>query len=233
MSTVAGAPTEDVEPFALTSQQVHFFETFGFLRLRGLLADGLADLIAAFEAVFADPRHEKYEMSESVHFDARRYIVPAILDKDPRLAALKSDPRIIGVARSLLGDDFEYAESDGNLLFCDTAWHCDIYDAPMERYHIKLFVYFDSLRGDNGGLRVIPGTNHYLTEFAAGLRTELQDWNAIRDKFGVEPEDIPSFVIENEPGDLIVGNFRTIHGTFRGGPRRRLCTLNFRQLDPS
>jgi hypothetical protein len=230
MSTVAGSRTEQAEPFALTPQQVHFFETFGFLRLRGLLAADLPDLIAAFEAVFSDPENVKYEMSEAVHFDDRRYIIPAILDKDPRLAALKTDPRILGVARSLLGDDFEYAESDGNLLYCDTAWHCDIYDAPMEQYHLKLFVYFDALRADNGGLRVIPGTNYYQTPFASGLRAELQDWQAIPELFGVEPEDIPSFTIENEPGDLIVGNFRTIHGTFRGGPRRRLCTLNYRQV---
>jgi hypothetical protein len=230
MSAVAGPSAEHRESFALTAQQVHFFETFGFLRLPGLLADRLPDLIAAFEAVFADPDSLRLETHEAVHFDDQRFIVPAILDADPRLAALKTDPRILGVARSLLGDRFEYAESDGNLLFCDTAWHCDIYDAPMEQYHIKLFLYFDSLRADNGGLRVIPGTSHYLSPFAAGLRKDLEDWRSIPEVFGVEAEEIPAFTIENEPGDLIVGNFRTIHGTFKGGPRRRLCTLNFRQL---
>ena len=29
------------------------------------------------------------------------------------------------------------------------------------------------------------------------------------------------------PGDLIVGNFRTLHGSFNGAPRRRLFTVNF------
>jgi hypothetical protein len=230
MATAPDHAVGPVDGFGLTPQQVHFFETFGFLHLRGLLADDLTELIAGFEAVFADPANLQLETRESVHFDESRYIIPAILDKDPRLAALKTDERVLGVARSLLGDGFEYRESDGNLLFCDTAWHCDIYDAPMQQYHIKLFLYLDALHADNGALRVIPGTNHYMSPFAIALRNELDDWRAIESTFGVPPDEIPAFTIENDPGDLIVGNFRTIHATFRGGPRRRLVTLNYRQI---
>jgi hypothetical protein len=217
--------------FCLTPQQVHFFETFGFLRLPGLFADDIHELIAAFEAVFADPAIEKYEMREPVHYDAERIVVPAVIDKHPRLAGLKDDDRILGVARSLLGDDFEYAESDGNLLSCDTSWHCDVYDAPMERYHIKLFFYFDPLDAESGALRVLPGTNHYLSPYASSLRQELGDWQAIRATFGVDADEIPSYAIDNQPGDLIVGNFRTIHATFHGPRRRRLCTMNYRKSE--
>ena len=45
------------------------------------------------------------------------------------------------------------------------------------------------------------------------------------------PEEIPSFAIDNEPGDLIVGNFRTLHATFGGATRRRLFTMNYRQVE--
>lgn len=217
--------------FELTPQQVRFFEAFGFLRLERLFADDVAELIEAFEAVFADPAIEKYEMrQQEVHFDQHRVILPAIMDKHPRLAALKSDPRVLGIAHSLLGPDIEYAESDGNLLYCDTAWHCDIYDAPMNQYHIKLFFYLDELDATTGGLRVIPGTNHYLSPFASSLRRDLGKWEHIDEVFGVAPDEIPSVAIDNVPGDLIVGNFRTIHATFNGVPRRRLCTMNYRQL---
>jgi hypothetical protein len=164
------------DSFELTPQQVRFFEAFGFLHLRQMFADDVDELIAAFEAVFDDPTIEKYEMHQQVHFDEHRVIVPAIVDKHPRLAALKSDPRLLGIVHSLLGDSIEYAESDGNLLYCDTAWHCDIYDAPMDQYHIKLFLYFDELHADSGGLRVIPGTNHYLSPFATLLRRDLREW---------------------------------------------------------
>jgi hypothetical protein len=38
----------------LTSQQVDFFETFGYLVLPGLLAEGIAWITSEFEAVFTD-----------------------------------------------------------------------------------------------------------------------------------------------------------------------------------
>ena len=38
----------------------------------------------------------------------------------------------------MLGDEFDHAESDGNLLDCETSWHCEVYGSPMQYRHVKL-----------------------------------------------------------------------------------------------
>jgi hypothetical protein len=38
---------------------------------------------------------------------------------------------------------------------------------------------------------------------------------------------VPSWTVDVDPGDLVVGNFRTMHASFNGGVRRRLFTMNF------
>ena len=41
-----------------------------------------------------------------------------------------------------------------------------------------------------------------------------------------------SIAINSTPGDLIIWNFRTIHGSYQGGERRRLFSLNFGESVP-
>lgn len=50
---------------------------------------------------------------------------------------------------SLIGPIYEYRESAGNLFFCDTSWHCDVYEAPLERFHIRPLLDFDPLDGSS------------------------------------------------------------------------------------
>jgi hypothetical protein len=217
--------------YALSPQAVKFFETFGFVRVPGLLADDIDEITDAFEEVFA--QQPATEMLETVHFSKPRQAIPYFLENHPRLKELETDPRILDVVVSLMGPDFEYRQADGNLLSCDTSWHCDIYGSPLDQFHIKLFFYLDRLDGQTGGLRVIPGSNHHDSPFATGLRVDLDPWTEIEERFGVPPDQIPSFAIDNEPGDLIVGNYRTLHATFGGDDRRRLFTMNYRQTRPA
>ncbi len=214
----------------LTAQQLRFFDAFGVLRVPGFLGDDTDEVIAAFEEVFAT--HDAFDMFQEVHFSDRRQVIPKFLDHHPRLKALESDPRILGVLESLFPDGYEYRQTDGNLLDCDTSWHCDVYDSPLERFSVKLFFYLDELDSDSGGLRVIPGTSHYASEFARQMRLELEPWTAVEERFGVRPDEIPSWPIPNQPGDLIIGNYRTVHATFGGRPRRRLFTMNYRESAP-
>jgi hypothetical protein len=215
----------------LTPQQLRFFNAFGFLHVPGFLGDDVDGVTDAFEEVFA--AHDAYDMFQDVHFGERRQVIPKFFDHHPRLRALESDPRILGVLGSLFPGGFEYRQSDGNLLDCDTAWHCDIYDSPLDRFCVKLFFYLDELDGDSGALRVIPGTSDFRSDFAAQMRTDLDPWPAIEERFGVRPEEIPSFPLTNRPGDLVIGNYRTVHATFGGRPRRRLFTMNYREVEPT
>jgi hypothetical protein len=220
--------TTDHTSLALTPQQRYFFDTFGFLHLPNFLGDDLEEITEAFEQVFV--HHQAVETFEDIHFGGRRIAIPFFLEGHPRLKQLETDPRILAVVTSILGERYEYRQTDGNLLFCDTAWHCDIYDSPLDQFHIKLFFYLDPLERETGGLRVIPGSNDYVSRFATRLREDFDPWPEIERLYGVPPEDIPSWPIDNQPGDLIVGNYRTIHATFGGAPRRRLFTMNYREL---
>ncbi len=210
---------------SLSPQERKFFETFGFLRLPGLVADDIDAISDAFDEVFA--AQTAYETFEQVHFEQRRLSIPFFLEYHPRLKELESDPRILGVVTSLMGPEFRYRQADGNVLHCDTSWHCDIYDSPLERFHIKLFFYLDRLDAGSGALRVIPGSNDYVSSYAHNLRADLAPWSEVENRFGVTPEQIPSFAIDNEPGDVIVGNYRTLHATFGGVEGRRLFTMNY------
>lgn len=223
------APARGVSDFRLTPQQVAFFETFGFLRLPGLFGDEIEDITASFEEVFAS--EEPMDLVQDLHFRKKRLVVPHVVDKHPRLGRLLEDPRITGIASSLLGEDYEWLGSDGNLMWCGTAWHCDVYNAPLDHYHVKVFFYLDPVDTDSGGLRMLPGTNFFTEKYATTLRRDLWDHSKIKEIYGVDFDELPSVGVPSEPGDVIVGNFRTIHATFHGGPRRRLFTLNFREAN--
>jgi ectoine hydroxylase-related dioxygenase (phytanoyl-CoA dioxygenase family) len=213
----------------LSEQQVAFLETFGYLRFPGLFADDIEEITEAFEKVFAAPEHVRVEMNEQVHHNDRRIMIPAFVDKHPTMAKLVDDERIQGIARTLLGDQVEYAQSDGNLAFCPTEWHVDAYTAPIRQRHIKISFYLDRLRADSGAIRVIPGTHFWQGTYAHQLRRSLREFGKTREVFGVDSMAIPATVIDSDPGDVLVWDYRIIHASFNGLDRRRFFTVNFRE----
>jgi hypothetical protein len=228
-STGGGTVTQvEADCLSLTPQQLTYFDTFGFLHLPGVFRDDVDRLVDGFEEIFA--ANPTMDTNEKLHFDQQRRIIPGFIEKSDKLRTLIDDPRVVGIVSSLIPSGWEYAQSDGNLFYCDTSWHPDTYAAPMDRYHVKLSFYLDSLSAGSGAIRMIPGTNHHQTPFARKLRTGLGDPAAIAEVFGVGPGDIPSWTLTSQPGDLIVWNFRTIHASFNGGERRRLFSMNFREV---
>jgi hypothetical protein len=222
------------EAFRLSPQQVAYFKTFGFLHLPGLFGDSIEEMTAAFERIFADPRHEHWELGEGfLHGGRRRVAVPSFIDKDEALSELRNDPRILGVVKGLIGDNYEYAESDGNIWYCETYWHSDVYGSPLSAYHVKLSFYLDSLSGNSGAIRLIPGSNFYGESFAEALRKDLANPEGIKEVYGVEGREIPAWTLASEPGDLIVWNQRTIHASYNGEARRRSFALTFKEQETS
>lgn len=212
----------------VSPQQKAYFDTFGFVRLEGLFKDDIGTIVEGFEEVFADEGHQRVETFEELHLEQRRVIIPQIIEKSDKLAWLLTDDRTISVVSTLLDPVYEYAESDGNLFYCESSWHPDTYGAPLTRRHLKLSFYLDPLSRATGAIRMIPGTNHFRAPFAKILRADLEDPRLIADIYGVEPRDIPSWSVDSKPGDLVAWDFRTIHASFSGGERRRLFSINFR-----
>ncbi|MCU0269258.1 MAG: phytanoyl-CoA dioxygenase family protein [Acidimicrobiales bacterium] len=223
------APTAAIVPASLTPEQVRFFEVFGFLHLRGLFAEEADALSAAFDRVFAEPSNLRIETRAELHFEDPRETIGNFVDRDPTLAALRGDPRIVGVVRALMGPEAEYQDSDGNLFHCDTSWHPDIYGSPLEQFHLKVLFYLDPLREDSGALRVLPGTNHYDSTYAVQARQLLAMPKDVRANFGIDPTEVPGVTVPTDPGDVLVISFRTMHASFGGDRSRRLFTLNYRQ----
>ena len=232
MTTTVDHPSESSE-FALSDEQANFFETFGFLRIKGLFADDIERIDAGFEEVFANEAHERMETFETLHKNDRRIIIPSFIDRSPDLAWLKTDPRLLNIVRRVIGDEFEYAESDGNLFDCESSWHADMYGAPLWQHHVKFSFYLEPLRRDSGAIRVIPGTNFNKSDYARTLRRDFEDTTRIGEIYGIADEDVPSWAVETDPGDLTMWSYRTIHASFGGGIRRRLFSVSFREPAPA
>ena len=147
----------------LTAQQLTFFHAFGFLAFPGLLKDRIDEIIREFEAIFA-ARGGGH--AGKPHEGKQRSCIVPFIDQNAVLSSLLDDPRIHGIAASLLGDDFNYMPSDGNYYAGDTGWHSDGWHA--ETLHLKIAFYLDPLTRDTGCLRVIPGSHKIGDRFAGG-----------------------------------------------------------------
>jgi len=230
LTTPAGKAAAVDSRYLLSSQQIHFFETFGFLKIPGLFAADIEEIIDAFEELFE--KQPVWETKEALHGDQKRLIIPGFIEQSPRLSPLQHDPRVVGIVQSLLGRDYIWSSSDGNLFYCESYWHPDDYAAPLHHYHVKLSFYLDDLTGSNGAIRIIPGSHFHQQSYSRTLRRAFKNEAGVNEVFGVEGREVPSIVVESVPGDLVLWNFRTIHGSYNGGERRRLFSLNFGEMTP-
>jgi hypothetical protein len=206
----------------LTPAQEHFFETFGYLALPGLLADVKDEIIDAFEAVWSDRGGGHHG---EPHDESRRSCIVPFIDQHPRLCALLDDERINGLLCDLLGDDYNYASSDGNYYAGDTQWHSDGFKKTSHRY-VKIAFYLDELDADTGCLRVIPGSHVAQDTYAETLQEHVKD---IDGRWGIEGGQLPAQALVTKPGDIAVFNHNLKHAAFGGSGRRRMFTINCTQ----
>ena len=99
----AAEPWRSLPPLQLSAEQLAFFDQFGYLSLPGLLADRADQICRDFEAVWEEygGGHGGKPHDPSA---GRSCIVP-FLDSHPNLCSLLDDPRIDGLATSLLGEE--------------------------------------------------------------------------------------------------------------------------------
>lgn len=213
-----------MDSIPLTEQQLHFFETFGYLSFPGLLSDRIESIINEFEAVW-EGRGGGHDGRP--HDEQRRSCIVPFIDQSEVLSTLVDDPRILGIATSLLGADFNYMGSDGNYYAGDTGWHSDGWHTEIR--HIKLAFYLDPLTRDTGCLRVIPGSHHIHDTYAKTLQAQV---GKSKDLWGITGPDVPAMALETQPGDLVCFNHNTKHAAFGGGTRRRMFTINLCQRYP-
>jgi ectoine hydroxylase-related dioxygenase (phytanoyl-CoA dioxygenase family) len=207
----------------LSEQQIAYFQTFGFLKFPGLLADQIGQIEAAFEGVWAD--HGGGHDGKPHDGTARSCLVPFI-DQSERLCQLLDDERILAIARSLLGEDFNYCSSDGNYYVGDTQWHSDGWRPPEGYLYVKMAIYLDPLTRDTGCLRVIPGSHRPGDWFSDTLHAQVR---GSVETLGLPGRDVPAIPLETVPGDLLLFNHNTKHAAFGGNAHRRMFTINLSQ----
>ena len=219
---------------ALTEQQVHFFDTFGYLHLPGLLGEQTPRVIDTFDSLFDTHRQNVLDWRHEAHYNNARHILLQLIERDSFLSSLLEHPVIDGVFTSLLGENYLYRASEGNIFTGDTYWHSDLYNADFKYRHIKILFYLDPIDAHSGALRVIPGSHLFGDRFANQL--ERYVWEHDKN-YGVDKESVPSIVIPTRPGDAIAFDYRLKHATCHSGPRRRMFTVcgseRFRQEDLS
>lgn len=195
---------------ALTAQQRAFFETFGYLVFPGLLVDDVPWIIEGFEEIFA--------RQGLTHEGTQRTI--AGTDTSERLCTLLDHPKVLDVASSLMGDDFNYLGGDANYYVGDTGWHSDgWHDVGL---YVKMAFYLDPVTRDTGCLRVIPGSHRVGNPWVE----EVRKVGRPEENFGISGRDVPSVALESRPGDVVVFNHNLHHAAFGGGNQRRMFTLN-------
>ena len=215
-------------PAVITDQQRSFFDAYGYLILRGLFAEDIEEITAAFDEVFDDPANPRLEMNIVGHRFHSRFAMGYFVELHPRLAAVAVDERLTGAATGLLGPEAAYVDSDGSIYCCETEWHYDSPTRNRDRRHIKFAFYLDPLDHDTGAPRVLPASHHDSGLYNGPLQPYLGFDGAIEERTGLRGEQLPSWPLPTTPGDVLVWDFRLMHSSYGSTDARRQFALNFR-----
>ena len=109
----------------LTEEQAAHFRTFGFLVRRALFSsEEMKAIERDFDEVMAEERNGEPFTGE------KSQTVLWFLEHRPSLTSLAEDDRIYNAVEQLLGPDFLWVLSDGNMYVGDTQWHSATDGAP-------------------------------------------------------------------------------------------------------
>ena len=206
----------------LTQSQIDFYHTFGFLQIhRYLGVDELAIINAEFDAGMV--------LAETIDIprDDNKHLKWSNLGPEsPFHSSLLEDSRFLGVAEQLYGEDVVAVFGKNNRFSGNaTAWHPDVENVHF--HGIKFLFYLQSIDGDSGALRVIPGS-HQNPMHDALLAIKLRGPDSpYLEASGLNINNIPAHICKSDPGDVIAFDFRIWHAAWGGTTDRRMCALNY------
>ncbi len=212
--------------FQLSEEQKCFFDTFGYLVLKGLFADDAKKISDNFDRVMEEYSPELIDWQHRAHANDQRQFLTQFIDRDEYFSALLDDERILGIYKGLLGENFTYRGSDANLMNCSTCWHSDTYGALLKYRNVKIIFYLDQLEANSGCFRVLPGSQHFGDRFTNKLQAFLKKNDSFIDDLGLQDHEIPATIVPTSPGDVVVFDFRVKHATCFANERlRRMFTI--------
>ncbi|HQQ75007.1 MAG TPA: phytanoyl-CoA dioxygenase family protein [Pseudomonadales bacterium] len=208
--------------FSLTRQQKNFFDTFGYLVLPGLLKGSIDEISSAFEQLYAQDDQEIVDWRHEAHYMKSRKVLLQFIERRPELSALLDHPVVDGIFSSLLGENYLYRASEGNIFTGDTYWHSDLYGAHFKYRHVKILLYLEPLDELSGAFRAIPGSHLFGDKFANLL--ERYVWKH-EENYGLDKDQVPSITVPTQPGDALVFDYRLKHATSHTRNNRRMFSI--------
>lgn len=234
----------------LTEQDIYFFRTFGFLKIKNLFdKSDLKNLKAWFDSDYESFFNcSMMQILANSILKKRTYMVPSFADNDERILSLLYEKGLFDVASALLGKTMQYWGSDGSLFSYNSLWHRD---TATIANRCKLNLYLNSGGKNSGAFRIIPGS-HIIGDDYTNLLGNACAWPDSAyagglNETGLLPEtkspknslisnvlkkslpDIPHHIIEFNAGDLLVFDDRSLHCVYSPiiPKPRRLITLLF------
>ena len=214
----------------LSVEQKAHWDAFGFLMLRQLFSP--EEVQALRQVVIEVVNREGGESSFSA---PPAWSMGAFAERHPLLTAWLDDDRVHDIPETLLGPDFGLETNAAAVYWSDTQWHGGFgpEEPPSAVYDTaKVAMYFDSLKREEGCLRVIPGSHR--RPFGEVLVPPTKEyWGNKEEKepaampFGVTQEEIPCVALESEPGDVIVFTERIFHSSFGSRKARLQITAEY------
>lgn len=206
----------------LTDDQLTQFDVFGFLVLRGMLTSQEVERACTdFETGLASAQEgmDRSGIRGQLNWSNLR-------PETPFLASILEDQRFVSAAEQILGDDYVGSFSNANSFDGDrTEWHPDTVHPDWRG--IKFAFYLQPLKPDSGALRFIPGSHKepLLSEIKKVALRESNEGTI--NASGLNVDEVPSFVAESEPGDVVLFDNHTWHASYGGGKNRRMCSLGY------
>ena len=209
----------------ITAGQKAHWDTFGFFVIKQLFSQKEVSVLrdATIEVV-------NQQAGGGALTGGEQFAMGAFLERHPDLMNWVDDDRIYEIPETLLGPDFFLMHTGGAVYKGDTLWHGGFGPDKPKNYnpikHGKIAMYFDSLKKEDGCLRVIPGS--HLRPFADRLFPLYREDGVPDSKhFGVADEEIPCVALESEPGDVIVFTEPVYHSAFGSGIGRMQITAEY------
>lgn len=196
----------------LTSFQLTHYKTFGFIRIKEVLNENELKVI---NSEFADGLEAAHKYNPGVGASAQLQW-SNLKPEFPFIASLIEDSRICGVAEQLIGDDAIPVFSNSNRWVANTPWHPDT--PYLELKGVKIACYLQSVRSNSGAIRFVPGS--HKSEFNEEISALLKQSNP-------DLKDVPSYVCDSDPGDIIAFDNRLYHSAIGTSEDKRQLTMNF------
>ncbi|MEU3765291.1 phytanoyl-CoA dioxygenase family protein [Amycolatopsis keratiniphila] len=208
----------------LSQKTVSYFQTFGFVVLRGLLSEAeVAQLREETSFAMTDVYGDRFQDKTIMVTDEPAYGLPMMTEETPFASRLVADdPRFWQSSHHLMGTATVPSNGAATCFRANARWHADMASTAKG---VKFMTYLDGCSPETGLFQVLPGSH------IAGATTRLSGYirqDPCRQGFLDEPEDwpIPAYSVNTQPGDVIAFHTNLLHAS-RGGDLRMAWDVNY------